>query len=135
MRVKIIKEHLIDLAYFDEMSTLLDEIIRERRAHALSYEEYLKRISQLAQEINNPAANQNLPEEIKTQAQRALYHNLGNDQEQALAVDEAVQSSRMADWRGNMPRENMIKAAIYKVLQDEAEVERIFEIIKQQNEY
>lgn len=134
VRVKIIKEHLIDPAYFDEMSKLLSEIIKERKANAISYEEYLKKISTLAEKVGNPARD-DLPIEIKTNAQRALYHNLGNNEALAVSVDKAVQSSRMADWRGNMPRENLIKAAIYKVLQDKPEVERIFQIIRQQYEY
>jgi len=34
-----------------------------------------------------------------------------------------------------MPKENIIKQAIYKILKDKSEVERIFQVIKQQNEY
>ena len=48
VRQKIIREHLIDPAYFEEMSKLLSEIIKERKANALQYEEYLKKISELA---------------------------------------------------------------------------------------
>ena len=72
---------------------------------------------------------------IKTNAQRALYNNLGNNEKLAIAVDTAVRSSRRADWRGNIPSENEIKSAIYQVVNDKAEVERIFQIVKQQNEY
>ena len=38
-------------------------------------------------------------------------------------------------WRGVQAREQVIKAAIYGVVQDAAEVERIFLIIKAQGEY
>lgn len=38
-------------------------------------------------------------------------------------------------WRDVQAREQVIKAALYEVLQDEAEVERIFLIIKHQREY
>jgi len=134
VRVKIIKDHLIDPAYFDEMSKLLSEIIRERKANAVSYEEYLKKIAALAKRVMN-LTRDDLPTEIKTNAQRALYHNLGNNKELAISVDIAVQSSLRADFRGNMPAENLIKQAIYKILKDKVEVERIFQIIKQQNEY
>lgn len=134
VRVKIIKEHLIDPAYFDEMSKLLAEIIKERKANAIAYEEHLKKIAELTKRVCN-VTRDDLPAVIKTNTQRALYHNLGKNEKLAVLVDEAVLSSRMADWRGNIPRENFIKAAIYKVLKDKAEVERIFEIIKQQHEY
>jgi type I restriction enzyme R subunit len=134
VRNKIIKDHLIDPAYFDEMSKLLEEIIKERKAKALDYESYLKRISELAKRVTNPASD-DIPAGIKTNAQRALYHNLGENEELAIAVDAAVRASLSADFRGNLPGENLIKQAIYKVLNDTAEVERIFQIVKQQNEY
>lgn len=134
VRVKIIKDHLIDPAYFDEMSKLLAEIVRERKAKAVSYEEYLKRIADLAKRVAN-LTRPDLPPVIQTNAQRALYSNLGKNEDLALKVDAAVQASMVADFRGNTPAENIIKGAIYKVLPDQAEVERIFQIIKQQNDY
>lgn len=48
VRSKIIKEELNDPAYFETMSALLDEIIAARKAKAIEYEEYLKRIAELA---------------------------------------------------------------------------------------
>ncbi|MBU4511138.1 HsdR family type I site-specific deoxyribonuclease [bacterium] len=134
VRVKIIKDHLIDPAYFDEMSKLLSEIIRERKANAVSYEEYLKKIAELAKRVTN-LTHDDLPSGIKTNAQRALYNNLGKNEELAVLVDAAVYGSRRADWRGNIPAENLIKQAIYKELKDEAEVERIFRIVEEQSEY
>ena len=134
VRVKIIKDHLIDPAYFDEMSKLLSEIVRERKANAVIYEEYLKKIAELAKRVTN-LTRDDLPTEIKTNAQRALYRNLGKDEELAISIDAAIHKSMRADWRGNIPAENLIKQGIYKVLKDKAEVERIFQIIKQQNEY
>ena len=53
VRVKIIKDHLIDPAYFDEMSKLLSEIVKERKAKAVDYEEYLKKIDDLAKRVSN----------------------------------------------------------------------------------
>ena len=134
VRVKIIKDHLIDPAYFAEMSKLLSEIIKERKANAVSYEEYLKKIAELAKQVKN-LTRDDLPAGIKNNAQRALYRNLGKSEELAVLVDAAVHSSRLPGWPGNPPSENLIKMAIYKVLKDKAEVERIFQIVKQQNEY
>jgi type I restriction enzyme R subunit len=76
-----------------------------------------------------------LPQEIKTPAQRALYHNLGEDTALALQVHEDILRIKKADFRGNQQKENEIKSVIYKVLKDEKKVEKIFSIIKQQNEY
>ncbi len=51
------------------------------------------------------------------------------------AIDESVKRTRPDAWRGIQAREQVIKAALYGVLQDIAEVERIFLIIKAQKEY
>jgi len=134
VRVKIIKDHLIDPAYFDEMSKLLSEIIRERKANAVSYEEYLKKIAEVIGRVKNPA-HDDLPTGIKTNAQRALYNNLGKNEELAVLVDGAVKASLYPDWEGNPPAQNIIKGAIFQVLKNKSEVERIFQIIKEQNEY
>jgi type I restriction enzyme, R subunit len=134
VRRKIIKEHLVDPAYFEEMSKLLNEIIKERKASAVSYEEYLKKIAELTKRVNTMTRD-DLPAQIQTLAQRALYNNLGKDEQLAITLDAAIRRVTQADFRGNPPRENIIKAEIYKILNNEKEVERIFSIVKQQHEY
>jgi type I restriction enzyme R subunit len=134
VRRKIIKEHLIDPAYFEEMSKLLNEIIKERKANAISYEQYLNKIAELAKKVSNTARD-DLPPEIKTQAQRAIYHNVSKDESLAVGLDAAIKRVKRADWRGNLAKENQIKSEMLRILKDEGEVERIFPIIKQQNEY
>ncbi|OGW51805.1 MAG: hypothetical protein A2V62_07450 [Nitrospirae bacterium RBG_19FT_COMBO_58_9] len=53
----------------------------------------------------------------------------------ALAIDAAVKRVRPDGWRGVQSRELVIKQALYDVLRDAAEVERIFLIVKAQGEY
>lgn len=134
VRSKIIKEQLNDPAYYEKMSALLDEIIAARKAKAIEYEEFLKRIAELAKKV---AAGQSeeTPVGLNTPGKRALYNNLNHDEALTLRLDEAVKSSRPDGWRGVQAREQVIKAAIYNVLQDVTEVERIFPIIKAQREY
>lgn len=58
------------------------------------------------------------------------YDYLGNREElltQYLTRKEY--SIKKEDWRGNLQKENEIKAALYEVSQDEKEVERIFAIV------
>lgn len=55
--------------------------------------------------------------------------------EKAMEIDAVVKRVRPDGWRGIQAREQVIKAALYKYLQDEAEVERIFLIVKAQSEY
>jgi len=95
----------------------------------------------------------------KSPALRALYNNLKdcgkkfegqikeNDEygeyilpsdptlDLALRLDETIKRVRSDDWRGVEPRERTIKHALYEILHDEAEVNRIFFIVKAQKEY
>ena len=134
VRSKIIKEHLNDPAYYEKMSTLLDEIIADRKARAIEYEEYLKRIAELAKKVEAGQA-EDTPATLDTPGKRALYNNLGQNEVLALKIDETVKKKRPDGWRGVQAREQVIKGALYDVLQDVAEVERIFLIIKAQREY
>ncbi|MGQ0601044.1 MAG: type I restriction endonuclease subunit R [Anaerolineales bacterium] len=156
VRRKIIKEHLNDPAYYEKMSALLDEIIAARKARAIEYEEFLKRIAELARRVE-AGQSDDTPKTLDTPGKRALYNNLKQPQLKegarvadeagiyqvagdaaltlALEIDAAVRKTRPDGWRGVQARERVIKAALYGVLQDEAEVERIFLIIKAQTEY
>jgi type I restriction enzyme R subunit len=52
-----------------------------------------------------------------------------------MRVHESVVKYSPDSWRGNVPRENIIKAKLYEIFKDEAEVERIFAIIEKHSEY
>jgi type I restriction enzyme R subunit len=91
------------------MSALLDEIIAARKAKAIEYEDYLRRIAALAKQVEAGQADD--------------------------TPDATVKQVRPDDWRGVEPRERVIKQALFDILQDVAEVERIFLIIKAQKEY
>jgi type I restriction enzyme R subunit len=160
VRSKIIKEHPNDPAYYEKMSALLDEIIKFRKEQADKYEEYLKRIAELAKRVESGLSD-NTPEQLKkSPALRALYNNLKKDEAKpagvdkiaevqdeytvsrdfalnlALKIDETVKRTRPDGWRGIQTRENIIKGALLPLLENNvAEVERIFLIIKQQREY
>ncbi len=159
VRRKIIKEHLSDPVYYEKMSALLDEIITARKTKAIEYEEYLKRIADLTRRTEEGLTD-DTPEQLKSSpALRALYNNLRNagrtparaDRvaeapdayvasgdpvlKKAVEIDATVKRVRPDGWRGVQAKEQVIKAALYESLQDEAEVERIFLIVKAQGEY
>jgi type I restriction enzyme R subunit len=157
VRSKIIKEQLNDPAFYDRMSKLLEEIIADLKAKRLDYEQYLKRIGDLARQVQSGQSD-SVPHQLTTRGMRAIYNNLklagvhpvsaiGDETQEyktvwdpkislALAIDAAVRRVRSDDWRGHQARENEIKRAILPLLgNDLAEVERLFLIIKQQGEY
>jgi len=158
VRSKIIKDHLNDPAYFEKMSALLAEIIASRKARAIDYEEYLRRIADLVKRVQ-AGQGPETPAQLNTLGRRAVYNNLKAELaampdffvaqqpppyggvtadpvlELALRIDATVKTHRPDGWRGIQAREQVVKKAIYDVLLNVALVERIFLIIKQQGEY
>jgi type I restriction enzyme R subunit len=134
VRQKIIKEHLIDPVFFDEISRLLEEVIRERKSKALDYEQYLRRIEALAKRAQ-AGSNEDTPASIKTAAQKALFNNLGKNEHLALKIHEKILEVKPDGWKGDSIKENRIKSALFEILNSTDEVERLFSIIKQQAEY
>jgi type I restriction enzyme R subunit len=134
VRRKIMKERLNDPAFYAKMSALLDEVIKFRKERAEEYEKYLAQIAELAKQVS-AGMSAATPEKLDSKGKRALWNNLGHDEALALKIDEAVKTVRPDGWRDVQARENVIKAALYEVLQDTAEVERVFLIIRAQEEY
>lgn len=134
VRSKIVKDHLSDPAFYERMSALLQQVICDLREKRISYEEYLKTIAAIATTVQH-GHEDDLPPAVNSPGKRALYGALGSEEQKALSVHEAVMKARPDGWRGVHAREQMIKQALYGVLKDETEVERIFEILKQQREY
>ncbi len=153
VRRKIIREHLNDPAFYEKMSALLDEIIADRKAKAIEYEEYLKQIANVIGQVETGHSDET-PEKLNTPGKRALYNNLKKPSAltmadeagvylvegdmaltQALEIDAAVKKVRPDGWRGVQSREQVIKAALFNILKDRGEVERIFNIIMAQTEY
>jgi type I restriction enzyme, R subunit len=151
VRSKIVKASLSDPAYYEKMSALLDEIIAARKEKAIDYEEYLQKVATLAKQVA-AGKSADTPAQLDTPGKLALYNNLlpksisteGIVAEAsnsygilvlAVEIDTKIKSVRSDDWRGNKSKEQQIKAALYGILKDFDEVERIFIIIQQQPEY
>ncbi len=139
MRKVIIEESPTNPIYYEKMSVLLDELIKMRNEEAERYEEYLKKIVELAVKIKKPETSSEYPTSINTQAKRALYDNLEKDEPLTVVLDSAVTYGKYDNWEGNFAKERHLKNKVVKpVLEDYNKVEvldPIFEIIKQQNEY
>jgi len=126
--------------YYERMSTLLDALIKERKAHAKSYAKYLKEIADLAKKITNATGAIKYPENIKTRAQRALYDNLNSNAKLAILIDDVVKECKQDDWRGNKVKEKQVKIAIKNALNKfnitaDSDAERVLDLVKHQTEY
>jgi len=136
LRRVIIDEQPINPKYYERMSELLDGLIQERKAEALAYEQYLKRLVQLTNQVANPTSGGvAYPKSLNTAARRALYDNLGRNEALAIALDAQILAIRKDEWRGNMIKEREIRYVIREHIDDEAEAERIFELVKNQRAY
>ena len=92
VRRVIIKEHLNDPAYYDQMSALLNEIVAARKAKAIAYEKYLDRIAELVKKVESPGG-EDTPEKISTPGLLALYNNLNKNRDLVLEIDEVVKKT------------------------------------------
>lgn len=135
VRRVIIEEHQTNPKYFERMSQLLDELIRQRKAETLAYEAYLEKIKRLAEEIARPFETTTYPEMLKTNATRALYDNLDQNESMAIALDAVIHATKLDGWRDGGLREKKLRLAVLAVLQNEDKVNEIMEIIKAQREY
>ena len=136
IRKKVVEKILINPKYYEKMSAILDELIKKRREGAIAYEQMLEKYVDLIKNSENPENNPRYPENIRhSGALRAFYDNCSEDGGLAIAIDKAVRESKQADFRHNEFKERRIKQALYKVLKDKDEVERIYNIVVEQGEY
>jgi len=136
IRKKVVEKILINPKYYEKMSAILDELIKARREGAITYEKLLEKYIELVKNAENPENNPDYPESIRRSgALRAFYDNCGNDEAIALAIDKAVRESKQVDFRHNEFKERRIKQALFKVLNDKDEVERVYNIVVEQGEY
>ena len=158
VRRLIVDEMAVNPRYYEKMSAVLDALIKRRREEAIEYEDYLKKVIELAELVKGGEGGGSYPASVKTRALRAIYDNLpeellgkkvaeGTDTQEsddtvdsrevvALAVDGAVRKARMADWRDHPIKEKRIGAAIQAALgPHKALTFTILEIVKAQREY
>ena len=122
------------------MSALLDEIIAARKARAIEYEEYLRRIAVLAKRVEAGVAEDTPAPLRNSPALRALYNNLKTARQKppradrvseskaeytvsgdavldlALEIDATVRRVKPDAFRGHQARENTIKAELLPLL-------------------
>ncbi|MBR1966806.1 MAG: HsdR family type I site-specific deoxyribonuclease [Lentisphaeria bacterium] len=136
IRKKIVERLLVNPKYYENMSTILEQLIEERRKGVKSYKELLDKYIALASNVATPENNATYPDAIrKSGALQALYDNTGADEQLALKLHAAILKSRQDHFRNNPVKENRIKKELFKILNDADEVERLFKIVIEQDEY
>ncbi len=136
IRRKIVEKVTVNPKYYEKMSSILDKLIEMRQKGVDEYAKLLEEYIKLAKNVENPDENEDYPESIRgSRALQAIYDNVGEDEELAIKIHKAVLKNKMNGFRGDSVKENRIKRALLKIIHDDAELERIFKIIKKQEEY
>ncbi|BDI06164.1 type I restriction endonuclease subunit R [Sphaerotilus microaerophilus] len=158
VRKTIVHEQLTNPKYYEQMSRLLDDLIRKQRDDAQSYEAFLRSAEELARKVVEGAGTADLPAALKHNKPAAvLYQNLpgilaaaappntaaesappypGEFVALALQLDRAVCDHAPADWRGDPAREAQLLNVLFPLMKrNRPATMAIFEIIKNQPGY
>lgn len=151
VRKTIIREQLSDPQFYAQMSLLLDDLIKQSRADAAAYEEFLRKAEALVKRLAEKEPEAGLPPALHGRPEAiVLFNNLGSISgtafecpadaearaELALQIDLAVRESAPAGWRGDQAREAQVLNALFPILgRDREATQAVFEIVKHQRAY
>lgn len=135
LRKVIIEQKPTNPKYFEKMSKLLEELIKERRQNAKDYQAFLKSIEELTKKVVNPASSNAYPSSLNSKAKRALYDNLDQNEDLAIALDKEITYTKKHGWRGHPIKERQVKKAIKKYIKDADKINEVFNIVKDQEDY
>lgn len=133
LREVIRKDSPFNPAYYGKLSIILQELIDKRKKEMLDYEEYMKELIELVKKARGKSAN-SYPESIKTPGMRALYDNLGQDEDLAVRTHEVIKENALVGFRDNRLKQRKLIRALAKLLGDEM-AQKIYDIIKLHDEY
>lgn len=135
LRKLIIEQQPTNPKYFDKMSTLLNELIENRKTATEDYQNYLQQIVILAKQVQQPNTSSAYPQSLNTPAKIALYDNLDKNEQLALTIDAVIRQTKQDGWRTHPIKKKEVKNAIKKHLPTPEEIDNIMEIVKNQSEY
>ena len=149
VRKTIIREQLTDPRFYDQMSKLLDDLIRQSRADAAAYEQFLRDAEALAKRIAARQHDGLAPAALRGNREATvIYNNLpqilrqdgAEDPEErvrlALEIDRVMHERAPAGWKGDQAREAEVLNALFPLTGKDRDATRaLFELIKNQPGY
>jgi type I restriction enzyme R subunit len=160
VRKTIIRDQLTDPRFYEQMSKLLDDLIRQSRADAAAYEEFLRKAEALVRRLAEKHPDEGVPAVLHGKPEAiAIFNNLpsilaprlpvgasgvtdvqpdygGQLADLALEIDRTVRDWAPAGWRGDQAREAQVLNALFPLLnRDREATQAVFEIIKNQPGY
>ena len=151
VRKTIVRNQLTDPRFYEEISKLFNDLIKQNRKDTEEYELFLKQAEDLVKKMMKKDYTSEIPEEIHGNKEAIIiYNNLStlpkinfnlpdNDIDRAKLsskLDLIVKENAPAGWRGDQARESQILNALFSVLdQDREATQALFEIVKNQTSY
>jgi hypothetical protein len=119
---------------------LVNELLEKRKEEITENEKYLNEIIALSGKVKKPNTTSDYPSTINTTAKRALFDNLGRNETLANELDHKILTTKKDGWRDNIQKSKAVRNAITEVLkthgiEDDSEVHRIFDLVKNQRDY
>ncbi|MHB1813553.1 MAG: type I restriction endonuclease subunit R [Steroidobacteraceae bacterium] len=158
VRKTIIRERLTDPRFYEQMSKLLDDLIRQSRAETLAYEEFLRKAEDLVKRLAAKQPQDGVPAALRGNREATvIFNNLprilaaggaasgvaepGPDEverrvELALEIDRTMREHAPAGWKGDQAREAQVLNALFPLLdRDREATQALFELVKNQPGY
>ena len=159
VRKTIIRDQLTDPQFYEQMSKLLDDLIKQSRADAAAYEEFLRKAEALVKRLAAKQSDDGVPAELHGKREATVvYNNLpriiaagrggaasavgdspekGNERIRlALDIDRVMRERAPAGWKGDQAREAQVLNALFPLLGRNREATRaLFELVKNQPGY
>jgi type I restriction enzyme R subunit len=135
VRRVIIEQSHTNPRYYESMSVLLNELILMRKEAAIEYEEFLRKIKELAEKITAPEKSGIYPNTLDTPAKRSIYDNLNQDAGLALAIDSIIHLNKLDGWKTSPLKERKLNIAINSIIEDQEKTDELMKIIKVHTEY
>ena len=155
-RKVIIQERLTDPRFYEQMSKLLQDLIKQARDDAVAYEKFLKDAEALVRKLADKHDVAGVPAELHGHPEAiVIFRNLPMilsgtanvarqepawerraHAELALKIDQAMRVQAPARWKGDPAREAKVRDALFPIMDRNREAtQALFELIKQQPGY
>jgi len=160
VRRTIIREQLTDPRFYEQMSKLLDDLIKQSRADAAAYEEFLRKAETLVKRLAAKQPDEDVPAALHGKREATvIYNNLprilalggatlaeeaaepspehGDERLRlALEIDRVMRERAPAGWKGDQAREAQVLNALFALLNRNREATlALFELVKNQPGY
>lgn len=126
-------EYQTNPEYYEKMSKILDNLIEQRKQDKISYAEYLQQVSDLARKVKQIGVLGYPASIAKHKELRALYDNLGKNEELAKKLHQDLLTNKPHNYKDNSMKIRKVKQIIKETLgtDDAEEIERIYKIVEQ----